>query len=218
MIIVNFDSEKDTYKTVTGLWQWDYGQKLHIQGLKLPAAVEIHFSLLRSGGEAVTRIGVTRDGVTDVVIPDSMLENGNKSMDYYIYAFIYLSDAESGQTEYRISMPVRSRPKPETYREPEAAEIFREAITAVNAAADRVEEGNRSAEAWAHGREDYPERAEDNAAYYAAESRKSAELSEQAAEKSGYMQFSIEDGRLVETVTDNVGVEFTMEEGRLYLL
>ena len=55
-----------------GLRQWDYGQVLRIQGLNLPTATEIHFSLRETGGEAVTRIGVTKDGVTDVVIPDSI--------------------------------------------------------------------------------------------------------------------------------------------------
>lgn len=115
MIIVNFESGKNTYKTVSGLWQYNYGQTLRIQGLSLPPAVEIHFSLQQSGGEAVTRIGITKDGVTDVTIPDSMLENDGKSVDYYIYAFVYISDGDSGQTEYRISMSVKSRPKPEAW-------------------------------------------------------------------------------------------------------
>ena len=66
MVIVNFEDEN--YKRVTGLWQWDYGQVLRIQGLNLPKAVEIHFSLQESGGQSVTRIGMTKDGVTDVVI------------------------------------------------------------------------------------------------------------------------------------------------------
>lgn len=112
MITVNFDGEKDTYKTAAGLWQWDYGQKLQLVGLSLPAAVEIHFSIQQSGGEAVTRIGVTEDGVTTVDIPDELLENGGKAVNYYIYAFVYVVTEESGETEYRISMPVRSRPKP----------------------------------------------------------------------------------------------------------
>lgn len=115
MVIANFYGQKDTYKTVSGLWQWDYGQTMRIQGLNLPSAVEIHFSLQQSGGEAVTRIGITKDGVTDVTIPDSMLENDCKSVDYYIYAFVYISDGDSGQTEYRITLPVKSRPKPEAW-------------------------------------------------------------------------------------------------------
>ena len=117
MIIVNFDSEKDTYKTVTGLWQWDYGQKLQLVGLSLPAAVEIHFSLQQCGGDAITRIGVTEDGVTEAGIPDELLENEGKAVNYYIYAFVYVVTEESGETEYRISMPVRSRPKPKPISE-----------------------------------------------------------------------------------------------------
>lgn len=113
MIIANFSDKK--YATASGLWQWDYGQVLRIQGLSLPTAVEIHFSLQEKGGEATTRIGTTKDGVTDVVIPDSMLENGGTSADYAVYAFVYLTDDNSGETEYKIKMPVRTRPKPEGF-------------------------------------------------------------------------------------------------------
>lgn len=137
MIIANFEDEN--YKRVTGLWQWDYGQVLRIQGLNLPKAVEIHFSLQDSGGQSVTRIGMTKDGVTDVVIPDSLLENEESLGNYDIYAFIYLTDDTSGQTEYKICMPVKARPKPEAFDKPEDGEIFREAIKAANDAADRAE-------------------------------------------------------------------------------
>lgn len=137
MIIANFEDEN--YKRVTGLWQWDYGQVLRIQGLNLPKAVEIHFSLQDSGGQSVTRIGMTKDGVTDVVIPDSLLENEEAVGSYDIYAFIYLTDDTSGQTEYKICMPVKARPKPEAFDKPEDEEIFQEAITAVRESADRAE-------------------------------------------------------------------------------
>ena len=71
---INIARFKEGSKTaeVKEIWQWDYGQILRIQGLNLPTAVEIHFSLDEHGGEAVRRIGVTKDGVTDVPIPDSM--------------------------------------------------------------------------------------------------------------------------------------------------
>lgn len=137
MVIANFEDEN--YKRVTGLWQWDYGQVLRIQGLNLPKAVEIHFSLQESGGEAKKRIGFTKDGVTDVVIPESMLENEEAIDDYNAYAFVYLTDDTSGQTEYKICMPVKARPKPEAFDKPEDEEIFREAIKAVNDAAERAE-------------------------------------------------------------------------------
>ena len=137
MIIANFEDEN--YKRVTGLWQWDYGQILRIQGLNLPKAVEIHFSLQESGGQSVTRIGMTKDGVTDVVIPDSLLENEESLGNYDIYAFIYLTDDTSGQTEYKICMPVKARPKPETFDAPEDKKLFEEAIRAVNESAERAE-------------------------------------------------------------------------------
>lgn len=202
--------ESDTARA-SGLWQYDYGQVLRIQGLLLPTAVEIHFSLQESGGESENRIGVTHDGVTDVPIPDSMLENGGATHDYYIYAWVYLSDETSGETIKHIKMPVKSRPKPQAFSKPEDADLFREAIAAVNKSAVEAQNAEKSAEAWAHGHEEYPERVEDNAKYY-------AEKAEQAAEKSGYMQFGIEDGRLIETVTDNVDVKFEMIEGRLCLV
>lgn len=143
MIVANF--ENDTYKRVTGLWQWDYGQVLRIQGLNLPKAVEIHFSLQESGGEAKKRVGFTKDGVTDVVIPESMLENEEAIDDYNAYAFVYLTDDASGQTEYKICMPVKARPKPEAFDKPEDGEIFREAIKAVNDAAERAESAEKQA-------------------------------------------------------------------------
>lgn len=116
MVIANFNSEKETYKTVAGLWQYDYGQVLRIQGLDLPPAVEINFSLKQSGGDSVSRIGVTKDGVTDVAIPDSMLENEGNT-DYVIYAFIYIVTENSGETMYRISIITRARPKRGTVSE-----------------------------------------------------------------------------------------------------
>lgn len=130
----------NTYTTVAGLWQYDYGQILRIQNLKLPTAVEIHFSLSERGGQAVTRVGTTRDNVTDVVIPDSMLENADTTADYKIYAFIYLTDSESGQTEYKISMSVKSRPRPESFERQEDAELFRTAIAEVNKSATSAQE------------------------------------------------------------------------------
>lgn len=158
MIIANFTNDQDAH--VTGLDQYDYGQVLRIQGLKLPTAVEIHFGLEETGGTTTTRIGVTKDGVTDVPIPDSMLENEDTSLDYTIYAFIYLTDDTSGKTTNRIKIKVKARSKPELLNKPEDKELFQKAIEAVNRSA-------KEAEGWAHGREDMPERAADNAKFYA---------------------------------------------------
>ena len=101
---------------VKDIWQWDYGQILRIQGLNLPSAVEIHFSLDEHGGEAVRRIGMTKDGVTDVPIPDLMVENESAYGDsYYFFAYIYLTDETSGNTEYKIRAKVSTRSRPEGF-------------------------------------------------------------------------------------------------------
>lgn len=101
------------YTNVVGLWQYDYGQILRIAGLNMPKTVEIHFSLNETRGSSVTRIGITKDRITDVSIPDSMLENENAKQNYNVYAFIFLTDENSGNTEYRIKIPVKARPRPE---------------------------------------------------------------------------------------------------------
>ena len=144
MITAVFTDNSD-YARATGLWQWDYGQRLRIEGLKLPAAVEIHFALTEQSGDAITRVGTTKDGVTEVVIPDSLLENQAAGATYEIYVWIYLVDKTSGETIKRITMQVKSRPKPEAFETPEDGEIFREAIEAVNDAAKRAEEAGDKA-------------------------------------------------------------------------
>lgn len=58
-----------------GLIQYDYGQILRIHGLDLPPAVEIQFSYREKGGTTENRIGTTKDGITEVQIPDKMLKN-----------------------------------------------------------------------------------------------------------------------------------------------
>lgn len=172
MIIVNIDS---TCVRCGGIWQYDYGQILRIQNLKLPPAVEIHFSLEERGGRSVTRVGTTRDNVTDVVIPDSMLENADTAADYKIYAFIYLADQEIGQTEYKISMSVKSRPRPEQFEKQEDGELFRQAIAEVNSSAESALQSKKEAEAWTHGHVEYADRDEDNAKYYARQAKDEAE-------------------------------------------
>ena len=142
-------TDNDDYARTYGLWQWDYGQQLRIEGLHLPTAVEIHFALQEMGGEAIPRVGTTKDGITTVTIPDSMLE-GNSTVwtadkMYNIHAWIYLSDRTSGETIKRITMQVKARPKPKAFEAPGDGEIFREAIEAVNDAAKRAEDAGDKA-------------------------------------------------------------------------
>lgn len=133
---------ESTYKEIfTGLWQYDYGQKLRITGGDFPEAVEIQFSLNKKSGSVITRIGTTTDGVTEVKIPDELLKNEGQSQNYSIYAYIYLTDETSGSTEYQIVLHVKSRTKPENPSEEPLPEpnIFHETVEAVNASADRAE-------------------------------------------------------------------------------
>ena len=181
-----------TMANACGLWQYDYGQILRIQGLHLPSMVEIHFSMQETGGIAPMRVGVTKDGVTDVVIPDSMLENDGATSDYDIFAFVYLTDDTSGQTEYKIKLRVKSRPEPEVPGGGEDPDIFHEAVQAVRKSADKAAESEKQAEGWAHGREDLPERAQDNAKYY-------ADQTAADAKKTGTDRKEVE--RLVESVS-----------------
>ena len=125
---------------VSDVWQWDYGQILRIQGLDLPTAVEVDFAVA-GASESIARIGTTKDGVTDVVIPDSLIETGKN-----LVAYIYLRDSASGNTEYQIDMLVTKRAKPEAYDTPEDKELFGQAIEAVNAAADRAEKAGQTAQ------------------------------------------------------------------------
>ena len=115
--------------------------------LSYPTAAEIHFALQETGGEAVTRIGVTKDGVTDVTIPDSLLEADGTSQDYQIYVFVYLTTPDSGETTRKITLGVKSRPRPEAFEAPGDGELFKEAIQAVNDAAKRAEDAGKEATA-----------------------------------------------------------------------
>lgn len=129
----------EQYCRVQNVWQYDHGQILRIQGLALPPAVEIHFSLSDTGGEAVTRIGITKDGVTDVIIPDSMLENDGITENYNIYAFVYLTDTGSGETEYKITISVKSRPKPENAGPTTWEEVLKAINQIASGKADSIE-------------------------------------------------------------------------------
>lgn len=184
MITAIIDAGQHYCQAVSDLWQWDYGQTLRIQGVKLPAAVEIQFSTTERIGETVTRIGVTKEEVTEVPIPDTLLEGNGASHDYVIYAFIYVEDAISGKTEHKIAMNVRARPKPEAHATAEEGELFRQAIAAVSESADRAESARDLAEGSARTAQGSAEAAEQakNEAVKAAESIKNTKVPTKTSE------------------------------------
>ena len=184
MITAIIDAGQHYCQAVSDLWQWDYGQTLRIQGVKIPAAVEVQFSTTERIGETVTRIGVTKEEVTEVPIPDTLLEGNGASHDYVIYTFIYVEDAISGKTEHKIAMNVRARPKPEAHATAEEGELFRQAIAAVSESADRAESARDLAEGSARTAQGSAEAAEQakNEAVKAAESIKNTKVPTKTSE------------------------------------
>ena len=144
IVSVKLDSR---YASTLGVWQYDYGQILRIQGENLPKVVEVHFSLNEVGGDSITKIGVTTDGITEVQVPDELLENGGARFKYNIYAFVYTEDGASGNTEYRVRIPVQVRPKPSDHVTPDNTDIdpFGDVVKAVNNAAERAEASEQKA-------------------------------------------------------------------------
>lgn len=140
IVTAEFDPGSRYAQIKNTIWQYDYGVTLRMTGLDLPAAVEVHFASVPSGGESETRIGVTQDGVAEVKIPDALLEL-RKTEDYHLYAFVYLTDETSGRTEYRAYMTVKARPKPgEQHPDTDEDHPLSDAVQAVSAAAEQTAE------------------------------------------------------------------------------
>ena len=106
IITANFSGGK-TSATTAPLWQWDYGQVLCVTGIDdLPQTFQMHFALQQKVGISTTVVGA--DG--QVNIPNGYLIPGKP-----IYAWLYVSDEDNGETEYAIIIPVRERPMPDHY-------------------------------------------------------------------------------------------------------
>lgn len=187
------------YVNTERTWQYDYGQILRLQGKSLPKAVEVHFSLSETGGDAITKVGVTTDGVAEVQVPDELLENSNTMFNYNIYAFVYIEDGTSGSTEYRIKIPVQARPKPSDHVTPDNTDTdpFGDVVKAVNNAAERAATS------------------EQNAKEYADNASESAEQAKQVSTKNGFCKLEIdESGHLQLHRTDNIvdSLDFRLTE------
>ena len=146
IIKANIKMQNTTTYTCS-VWQYDYGQILQITGAELPQAVEVQFSLDEKSGETITRVATTTNGVTEVQIPNELLKREGCKGDYFIYAYIFVSDEKSGNTKYKIAIAVKKRPKPEEPTdEPEQEEnLFHATVVAVNASAERAETAEKNA-------------------------------------------------------------------------
>lgn len=123
---------RGTLAQATPLWQYDYGQVLEINGLELPTTYQVHFCNC-SDTQTITVLG-NADGV---LIPDNLLQTGKT-----VIAYIYLhTGADDGETEYKITIPIRTRPAPSDIPPtPEQQSALDEAIAALNSAVDTVED------------------------------------------------------------------------------
>ena len=112
MLIANFSKENEEL-ILDGLWMYDYGQKIQINGLALPAVFEVHFSW-QGLEEAKIVTGYTENGMSYVDIPNEALTQKRAIMVY-----IYLATPEEGETIHTIMMYVNKRPAPESFETPE---------------------------------------------------------------------------------------------------
>lgn len=121
MIIADFTNCAEDTVTASGvLYQYDYNQKLKIQGLNIAGSAQVHFSFQQSFGEAVRIIGEAEDGDLTVQIPNFLLKGFLSCQgEYYIWAFVYVADWDAGETINRIRIRVIARPRPQDYSEPE---------------------------------------------------------------------------------------------------
>lgn len=115
MVTAIFENEKRILK-VLGLWQYDHDQVLQIEGLDLPAMVQVHFATSEWDGKTENRVAATSNKITTVNIPDALLRECPKSAyssdSYSIFAWIYIDDGTTGKTEYRIELVVGRRAEP----------------------------------------------------------------------------------------------------------
>ena len=218
-IITAVFQDGETKCVANGLWQWDYGQILHITGLDLPRSVELH---MYQKNLSCTRIGSTEDGVTSVELPDAMLQ---VNMPITIYLYLHTEETD-GETEYKISLPITGRPKPVDYdiTDPDtsiayqalvdATELLNEGIDLVEQRAEEAAGNAETAaanavlsESWAVGGTGTREGEDtNNVKYY-------AECAENAYDHGGYAGFEIDlsTGDLIVTVTEALKDEVSFE-------
>ena len=88
-------------------WQWDINQKLVVQDL--PNCAEVHFSNENSDYALVTLVK-TVDGRKVCDVPNVVLQKSG-----YVKVFAYVIDGEEKYTEYKSSILILARSKPEDY-------------------------------------------------------------------------------------------------------
>ena len=100
--------------SVYGLYQWDYGQTLEIKGVEFNGNVWVQFAMDQLGGNAVPVVTEVKEDSIIAEIPSFVFEK-ETTRNYNAYAFVYVSDENSGETVKVIKLNIKARPKPEDY-------------------------------------------------------------------------------------------------------
>ena len=209
IITAVFSGCNPTFAAATPMsWQWDTGQILKIEGLKLHTGVQAHFVV---GGESITQIIGVSGGCGYVTIPNTVFQEAGACMVY-----LYISeDDDTAETEYSILITILERVQPADYSDPTPAEqtIFQSAIDAVEAAQESADAAAALAESWAVGGtgtragEDY-----NNSKFW-------SEMAAEQAAEGGFVYFEIRyPGYLMMTRSDNLDddIDFALtDEGDL---
>ncbi len=133
---VHFKDGQECVYHITGLKQWDIGQKLEISGLDVDEHVEVHFSLQQYEGVAMRMLGMFSDGILHTDIPNFIMEGPEYICTgagvYSAYAWVYVSDTQSAETIRKMEFVIKSRPKPDDYAPPNQPDLMAEVIERVD--------------------------------------------------------------------------------------
>ena len=114
--------------TLNGLYQWDYGQKLHIKGLELGETEQIHFSNTKEK-EAIVMPLVKHGEQYICDIPNVLLEKW-----WDITAWVYDVGENSGETIRTVILKVEPRVKPQDFisTNPDANDILSDVLNKID--------------------------------------------------------------------------------------
>ena len=114
MINTVYFEKGNNFANVYNLYQWDYGQTIEIKDVETNGNVCVQFSMDQLGGNAVPVVTEVKEGSIIAKIPSFVFEK-ETTQNYNAYAFIYVTDADSGETVKTIKLNIKARPKPEDY-------------------------------------------------------------------------------------------------------
>lgn len=103
---------------IAGLWRYDHGVTLEIRGLTLSSDTDIYFARDDNLSDGITVEGIITDDGIKYRIPDSLLAGNDRKFNFgnfYIYAWVYTDDTETGRTMSVVKIEVKRRPKPTGY-------------------------------------------------------------------------------------------------------